>query len=155
MTVVHSHRRSKALTRKPHSASITDTIARQVCSPAVAQKLSALGVPQESLWYWVASRRKKYPLLMTVEELSEAPLFQTVAVSAFTVGELGVLLPSTIEQEGEFLGFLCSKSFRGFSVAYALAPTEKPNRVEIKAVSEADARAQMLIYLIENNLYIP
>ena len=141
--------------RKPHSAPFTDTIAKQVCSPAMAQKLKEVGVPQDSIWYWVASSRGKYPLLFTAEEIAEMPLFRMVAVSAFTVGELGDLLPSSIEQNDEVLRLLCEKSSRGFTVAYVLARGEKQNRIERKASSEAEARAQMLLSLIENNLYTP
>ena len=141
--------------RTPHAASFTVTIAKQVCSPAVAQQLKAVAVPQDSVWYWVASSRGKYPLLFTAEEVAEMPLFHIVAVSAFTVGELGELLPSTIEQNGEVLRFLCEKSARGFTVAYVLSRGEKQTRLERKAPSEAEARAQMLLYLVENNLYTP
>jgi hypothetical protein len=89
--------------RIPHSAPFTATIAKQVCSRAGAQQLKDAAVPQDSLWYWVASRRGQYPLLCTAEEVAEMPLFQRVAVSAFTVGELGELLPSAIEQSDEVL----------------------------------------------------
>jgi hypothetical protein len=83
------------------------------------------------------------------------PLFQAVADSAFTVGELGELLPSMIEQNGEFLSFLALKSPRGFSVAYVVNLADQQSGIEIKALTEADARAQMLIYLIENKLVVP
>jgi hypothetical protein len=141
--------------RKLHGVRFPEKIAKQVCSPALAQKLKALNVPQESLWYWVASSGGTHPLLATDEDLFDFPLFQAAAVSAFTVGELGELLPSTIEQNGEFLLFLGFKSSRGFSVAYVLTPADRHSGVEIKAPTEADARAQMLIYLIENQPYTP
>jgi hypothetical protein len=140
--------------RTPHTTPFTALIAKQVCSPAVAQTLKERAVPQDSLWYWVASRRGQYPLLCTAEELAEMPLFQRVAMSAFTVGELGELLPSAIEQNDEILHWRCEKSARGFTVAYGRRG-EQQNRIERKAPSEAEARAQMLLSLIENNLYIP
>jgi hypothetical protein len=130
-------------------------MAQQVCSPALAQQLKAVAVPQDSLWYWVPSRGGKYPLLVPAEELVDHPLFQVAAVSAFTVGELGELLPSAIEQDGEFLSFLCLKSPRGFSVASLLNPADRQSGMEIKALTEADARAQMLLYLIEHKLFTP
>jgi hypothetical protein len=79
------------------------------------------------------------------------PLFQRVAVSAFTVGELGELLPGAIEQDDEVLHLRCEKSSRGFTVAYGLRG-EQHSRIERKAPGEAEARAQMLLYLLENNL---
>jgi len=140
--------------RTPHTAPFTALIAKQVCSPAVAQQLKERAVPQDSLWYWVASRRGQYPLLCTAEEVAEMPLFHRVAVSAYTVGELGELLPSDIEHDDEVLHLRCEKSSRGFTVAYGHRG-EPQGRIERRAPSEAEARAQMLLYLIENNLYAP
>jgi hypothetical protein len=134
-------------------ARFTEKIARQVCPPALAQQLKALDVPQDSLWYWVPSRSGQHPLLVPAEDLVEHPLFQTAAVSAFTVGELGELLPSEIEQNGEFLRLLCLKSPRTFSVTYVLTPADRQSGIERKPPTEADARAQMLLYLIENKLF--
>ena len=110
--------------RTPHSTSFTAMIAKQVCSPAVAQTLKELGVPQESLWYWVASRRRQYPLLCSAAEVTAMPLFYRVAVAAFTVGELGELLPSTIEQNDAVLHWRCEKSSRGYM--YARVGTSRP-----------------------------
>jgi hypothetical protein len=141
--------------RKLQGARFAEKIAKQVCSPALAQHLKVLGVPQDSLWYWVASSGGTYPLLAAEEELSAAPLFQAAAVSAFTVGELGELLPSTIEQDGEVLLFRGLKSPRGFSVAYVLTLADRSSGVERKAATEAEARAQLLIYLLEQGLYTP
>ena len=139
----------------PHSTSFTAMIAKQVCSPAVAQTLKELGVPQESLWYWVASRRRQYPLLCSAAEVTAMPLFHRVAVAAFTVGELGELLPSTIEQHDAVLHWRCEKSSRGFTVAYVGARGDQQTRLERKAPSEAEARAQMLLCLLEHALYTP
>jgi len=83
------------------------------------------------------------------------PLFHRVAVSAFTVGELGECLPSSIEQSDEVRCLRCEKSSRGFTVAYVLPRGEQQSRIERKASSEAEARAQMLLYLINNKLYPP
>jgi hypothetical protein len=141
--------------RKLHGARFPDKIAKQVCSPALAQQLKALGVPQQSLWYWVASSGRAYPLLAADEDLFDAPLFQAAAVSAFTVGELGELLPSTVEQDGEVLRFRGLKFPRGFAVAYVPTEVDRYSGVETKAATEADARAQLLIYLLENSLYTP
>jgi hypothetical protein len=141
--------------RNLYGARFPEKIAKQVCSLTLAQKLKAGDVPQDSLWYWVPSRSSQHPLLVPAEELSEYPLFQAAAVSAFTAGELGELLPSEIEQQGEFLRLLCLKTPRAFSVAYVLTPADRPSAIESKAPTEAEARAQMLLYLIENKLFTP
>ena len=141
--------------RNLHGARFPERITKQVCSPALAQQLKAGGVPQDSLWYWVPSHGSHRPLLVSAEELGEYPLFQAAAVSAFTAGELGELLPSAIEQQGEFLRLLCLKTPRTFSVAYVLTPADRQSAIESKAPTEAEARAQMLLYLIENKLFTP
>jgi hypothetical protein len=136
-------------------ARITEKLARQVCAPALAEQLKAVGVPQDSLWYWVQSSRSTHPLLVTADEVVAHPLFQALALSAFTGGELGELLPSVIEQNGEYLSFLSLKSPRFFAVAYVVDPAERQSGIEIKAATEAEARAQLLLYLIEHQLFTP
>jgi hypothetical protein len=86
--------------RKLYGARFPEKITKQVCSLMLAQKLKAVEVPQDSLWYWVPNTSGPHPLLVPAEELAEYPLFQAAAVSAFTAGELGELLPSEIEQQG-------------------------------------------------------
>jgi hypothetical protein len=141
--------------RNVHGARFPEKITKQVCSLPLAQKLKAVNVPQDSLWYWVPSTSSQHPLLVSAEEIADYPLFQATAMSAFTAGELGELLPSEIEQQGEFLRLLCLKTPRAFSVAYVLTPTDRQSEIESKAPTEAEARAQMLLYLIENKLFTP
>ena len=81
------------------------------------------------------------------------PLFHRVAVTAFTMGELRELLPSTIEQNDAVLHWRCETSSRGFTVASVCARGDQQTRLERKAPSEAEARAQMLRYLLDNALY--
>ena len=81
------------------------------------------------------------------------PLFHRVAVAAFTMGELRELLPSTIEQNDAVLHWRCETSSRGFTVASVCARGDQQTRLERKAPSEAEARAQMLRYLLDNALY--
>jgi hypothetical protein len=136
-------------------ARFPEKITKQVCSLTVAQKLKAVEIPQDSLWYWVPSSNSQRPLLVPAEEIGEYPLFQAAAVSAFTAGELGELLPSEIEQHGECLRLLCLKTPRAFSVAYVLTPAGRQSEIESKAPTEAEARAQMLLFLVENKLFTP
>jgi hypothetical protein len=141
--------------RHPPGGRFPEKLTFQVCSPALALKLKAVGVPQDSLWYWLPSRGDHPPLLAPAAEVAAHPLFQTAAASAFTAGELGELLPSAIEQAGEVLHFLGRKSARTFSVAYVLTPAEGQSGIERGAATEAEARGQMLLYLIENQLVSP
>jgi hypothetical protein len=133
-----------------------------VCSLELAEKLKELGVKQSSLFHWVEMNHET-GLYRTVWEAKE--LNNTIA-SAFTVGELGDLLPYVIggEEDGcpYFIRF--SKTRMGeYSCMFWLhggrnSPTESCNEDCGHAIQlfyeekEADARAKMLIYLLENGL---
>jgi hypothetical protein len=62
---------------------------QQVCSHELAKRLAELGVRQESVFWWV-DRRLRY----TGGRASHAPLQGGIA--AFTVAELGEMLPDDI-----------------------------------------------------------
>ena len=133
---------------------------KQVCSLELAEKLKDLGVPQDSIFYWVRSdlgnmgvqyvkafvHQRRPPDTDTFEYLS-----------AFTVAELGEMFPTTIyDQSGEYFLNLGATSenikygnTREFTVSYV--GIEK-DIIHIHEHTEADARAKILIYLIENKL---
>jgi len=134
----------------------------QVCSLELAKKLKELGVKQESLWWWIKFDKEWQPQyrLSRYKDggsyIPEMSTRQTPAVqgsySAFTVAELGGMLPAEvgsfvqchltcIKLGGEF-GVTYIGSSMGESVYFIDAP--------IKAKTEADARAKMSIYLKEN-----
>jgi hypothetical protein len=110
----------------------------QVCSLELAKRLKELGVRQESSFYWS-------PAGFLKEGISQ----NDKSVRAFTVAELGELLPSFI-LNGEDRKFLyCYADDLGYwRISYA-----KWGQTGIaieKRKNEADARALMLIYLLEN-----
>ena len=105
----------------------------QVCSLEHAKRLKELGVKQESLWWWTRLDDSKDFILMSVVN-SCAPRIHE-GISAFTVAELGEMLPMS------------------------KVDSCKPNKVWVvdyniltktcKADTEANARAKMLIWLLE------
>ena len=118
----------------------------QVASLELSKKLKKLGVKQESVYVWydegerIALRRWTEIIPANIVTKNEPEI-----CSAFTVAELGEMLPS---------GFNSGR-------ADSIAPKELPaiwwcrtynNEREEIADTEANARAKMLIYLIENNL---
>lgn len=131
----------------------------QVCSLELAKRLKELGVKQESYLSWahVTERvhqssdgeRTEY-----VEEFGEdckliesgSALWNGVpSYSAFTVAELGEMLPETIN-DGRF--FASSRDLDNrWGASYG-----GRNYLITHADTEADARAVMLVYLLENNL---
>lgn len=116
----------------------------QVCSLELAKKLKELGVKQDSLWYWV--QEKAFPKNVSVFYKRDLPdeidINAFHIYSAFTVAELGELLPS--EYDGE--GIIFFKGVDG-DAYYADCPKTK---LGFWAKTEADSKAKMLIYLKEN-----
>ena len=121
----------------------------QVCSLELAKKLKELGVKQESLFWWFESKDKKETLLCFDAKLPNEYIYDFEKnYSAYTCSELGEMLPDAVA-----------------SYRYRTEPDEDPNiwacikYVEgehskydwvCHAPTEADARAKMLIYLLEN-----
>ncbi len=126
-------------------------IENQVCSLELASKLKELGIRQKSLWNWAHCE--------VVSEVGDSALETTLVItmhkgdqfiaSAFTVAELGEMLPSPA---GNYLGrkrFKCGWDENGWYIEL-IALNGGTNTFHGK--SEADARASMLIYLIENKI---
>jgi len=110
---------------------------QQVVSLELAQKLKELGVKQESFLYWterwMPHQKEPYVLDMNIHGKQ---------YSAFTVAELGEMLPKgcfTTKTESDEFPWRCEYK-GGYGVIASGADTE------------ADARAKMLVYLLENNL---
>ena len=95
----------------------------QVCSLELSKKLKELGVKQESLWWWANEN------LFEKEKVNT-----TLCSSAFIAAELGEILPDT------------HFNFYKVSIGYRFTIE---NREPVERF-EANARAKMLIWLIEN-----
>lgn len=111
------------------------TLESQVVSLPLAKRLKELGVKQESLFYW--SKHKN-----DVPQVLFDPIFphSYVTCSAFTVAELGLLLP------------VMTTSYRGTSKPSGKWCCEYDERTKFYADTEADARTLTLIHLIEQKL---
>lgn len=108
---------------------------KQVCSLELAKKLKELGVKQESHFRWYHASLIPWNVVtshgFSNEEARER------SPSAFTVAELGELLGSNFE------------TFFGGRLWYV---TMAASGKQWEAETEADARANALIYLLENKL---
>jgi hypothetical protein len=141
-------------------------IEHQVCGVEFAQRLGKLGVKQESLWYWrfVAVPpfsndgaehaayewwlSKNPPDFGKDQEIEDT----TDGYSAFTVAELGEILLAYIKLSDDFMFLYSWKDDADWwRVCYRRWGTQLGVEVE-KERTEADARAKMFIYLLENNL---
>lgn len=111
----------------------------QVCSLELAKKLKELGVKQEGAFYWIGKLPfdglgKRYYEL----ERGFLPNDDDVC-SAFTVAELGEMLPPF---------WMCKEP----NDAYVGRCNREPH---VGAFSEAEFRAKMLIHLIEKGIVKP
>jgi len=95
----------------------------QVCSLELAKQLNELGVKQESLFYWWNSEGKEY--VSDQYRMNDSWVDYVKTSSAFTVAELGEMLGDYNDTDTVF---------------------------KIKPKTEADYRAKLLIYLIEEKI---
>lgn len=115
---------------------------KQVVSLDLSKKLKELGVKQESLFWWNRPTKKlayadKKSILMNVWA-------ETAWYSAFTVAELGEMLPKE---------YISGKAGSVLTLPFYCKEVRQEQVKEImRADTEADARAKMLIYLLENKL---
>lgn len=122
---------------------------QQVTSLELSNKLKTLGVKQESYfhhykgvggWFYLGDNADLMNNAVDFGRMT-APQFESYA--AFTVGELGEMLPDD------------TKSYRsgGNWFCWAFKKMRHGNEDLIEqADTEADARAKMLVYLIESKL---
>lgn len=137
------------------------TLEQQVCSLDLAKRLKELGVKQDGYWTWLIQKKAFTVDVWTEPELvhlktgwGDAQLF-----SAFTVAEIGEMLPSSmrfpfangrLRAIKQHLHIFKGWDDKGWLINYTAAGTRRLET--IKADTEADARAKMLIYLLENKL---
>jgi hypothetical protein len=109
------------------------TLEHQVCSLDLAKRLKALGVKQESYAVW----NSRHIWLSPFETLGVGTWNEEDIVSAFTVAELGEMV-RTFQMPGGNTNDGTWNFFTGKEV--------------FVADTEADARAKMLVYILENKL---
>lgn len=112
----------------------------QVVSLELAKRLKELGVKQDSFAYWYKPHTA-WQLRIDRTDLGDDWADNQI-VSAFTVGELGEMLPDN---------FRSMKLGKGWFCRLYLGPTLSSGD-GVTGETEADARGKMLIYLIENGL---
>lgn len=128
---------------------------QQVVSLELSKKLKELGVPQDSLFYWWATDIEIDGLTWWEVGAKEPKRGKAVRrledrqpVSAFSVAELGEMLPNKI---GDGYWIITGKDKDGWFCAYNKPQGGKANYIHlVSEETEADARAKMLIWLVEN-----
>lgn len=123
-------------------------IFKEVTSHDLSIELYKLGVKQDSYFVWIKHSIFWSLIPFAMSKKEEGTGTWEKRISAFLSSELGELLPNTVasfsyDEEGRKKEFLCKLHVEGDWSKYI--------RIET-AETEADARAKMLIYLLENKL---
>jgi len=133
---------------------------QQVCSLELAKRLQELGVKQASLFWW---RQQVQEHLERNGTVTFVPTESWVvndrpgsadSYSAFTVAELGEILPESIHVSGDPFHLRITHGTRAVN-HWAIGYTNYdaswwPGLIDEK--NEANGRAKLLVYLLENNL---
>lgn len=139
----------------------------QVCALEYGQKLRELKVKQESLFYWGGKCQYEADHGLAYLNGTRELVFQPGSTphsdgcSAFTVAELGEMLPTRLLLEGkhypeyEYEYRQCLKGDKGFRAWYENPKDGDDYQLVKEADTEANSRAKMLIYLLENKLIPP
>lgn len=125
-----------------HSNVVTMLPKDQTTCLELSRKMNELGVKQESLFYITESGT----ILMNP---ATKPL---KSYSSFTVGELGEMLPASIETPDEELTLMIEKTGEGWRVSYVGEDYVIAGLLVQEEEKAADACAKMFIDLIENGL---
>jgi hypothetical protein len=116
----------------------------QVTSLELSKRLKELGVKQESVFWWNVlfnSGETELENFQRYKTSDGSPCDDSI--SAFTVAELGEMLPAGYASaHGKDMKWICFCEFKRSGDEGYLKHGD----------TEADARAQMLIYLLENKL---
>lgn len=118
----------------------------QVCALEYVKRLEELGVKQESLFYWCNVNNWEYKSVLRYcpQAIDRELALSGYAVSAFTVAELGEMLPDNCYTQ---------KDCATLPVEWICHRIIDENQEDIWiGDTEANARVKMLIYLIENKL---
>ena len=111
------------------------TLEKQVTSLELSKRLKELGVKQESFAFWHEATNGTVTLINRDRWL---PAILADIYSAFTVAELGEMLPQNYGTRYDGQGWSVYDGNGKYVVG-------------MSTDTEADARAKMSIYLIENN----
>lgn len=127
----------------------------QVCTLEQAIKLRELGMPQDSLFYWIdRGGQSRLVFEKNIEFIDQLPI-----ISAYTVAELGEMMPYQYLNPA---AIITASHLNPDDAMVTVWKTGKewrfrggPDNVCSKQMSEAQARAGLLISLIENGIVSP
>jgi hypothetical protein len=123
----------------------------QVVNLDLSKRLKELGVKVESYFHWLELPWKPGAhILRHFDEFRDAENYSTYPT--YTVAELGEMLPYKIETINDRYEFWERKKYEWFKVTYKASQHQYHPLVGFEDKNEANARAHLLIYLLENKL---
>jgi hypothetical protein len=133
-------------------------VENQVCSIELSKRLKALGVKQESYFYWIEyDEKKKFVALLPECEMQPELSTERSTIAAFAVDDLIRKLPGFLGKEYEYLLTIRRDTEDSWCGTYEYnfsGPDQKDPLIEIGDESLPNVLAKMLIYGIENKLII-
>lgn len=126
----------------------------QVVSLELSKKLKELGVPQKSLFWWGDTIGEPRWQILIPEKMPRGVAYENARMaakySAHTVAEIGELFP--VKVEDVYREIVTSHQGTGGWICAVKNIVSGKYTEREEADTEANARAKMLIYLIENKL---
>lgn len=131
---------------------------KQVCSLELSKRLKELGVKQDSIFYWrrwIPIKGSSYRTPEWLLSYYRGSVDDYELISAFTVAELGELLPYLIEYESKKYWYHTgkvnknNKYYKEHEVNYI---NDETTIGLARGNTETDARAEILIYFLEHKL---
>lgn len=123
---------------------------QQVCSLESAKRLKGLGFRQESLYFWIHIMESKTVMESKTDVWSLLPHdwrhVKESGISAYTVAELGEMLPISVK---DLFHLTIKRSSKEWMLWYTSYAEHLHSAIE---TTEAECRAKMLIYLVEHKL---
>lgn len=131
----------------------------QVCTFEQAKRLKELGVKQESLFYYFQQTENDDPDVIScdIKDFFNHAIFH----SAFTVAELGDMLPKILPCESYDYGMVLVQNFpdgkeqSNYTTEYISIDSDMDyvgSIFEEEGSTEAESRASMLIFLLESEV---
>jgi hypothetical protein len=122
----------------------------QVTSYELSKRLKELGVKQDSYFVWFKLKEESDWSISEDWQIDDEERFDTV--SAYTCSELGEMLRKFDIENDQNLTIDYYNTYNFYNIA--LKPTKVIDfeTVYVQEKTEVDARAKMLIYLLENGL---
>ena len=127
-------------------------LTKRVSTLDLCTTMKELGMPQGgSSWAWVKTGMEAWCLALRSETVAAERW-----IDAPTVAELGEMLPAGISDGDIYYWLTCGKGAHGWYCQYGIDSYDGTDPLhQAGASNEADARAKMLVYLLEKGLMTP